>query len=594
MTVPALSVRHLSFIYAGSQKPALDDISFDLMPGERVLLLGPSGSGKSTLALFCNGLIPHAIEGRWKGTVIVNGVSTAERSPAQLSREVGLVFQDPETQMVMPRLDEEIAFGLENLQVAPEEMPARIAAALDLIGFSGRGREWVATLSGGQKQRLALASILAMQTPLLVLDEPTANLDPSGARDFFLYLKERTVQERKTLLLIEHRIDMALSLVDRILAIDASGRLVGDGSPEQLLVREGDRIARLGIWMPSVWRLGQALAEAGQTLSARPLTVEQAEPLLRKRLAEVTRNGASVMPIKATRLELAAPAAGIESGTSARGAASPEPAAPAFEVGDLSYAYQPGKPVLRGLDWILPRGAFGVLLGSNGSGKTTLARCLAGLLKPQQGSLRVLGSPLGTHSRRAQAQTTGYVFQNPEHQFVCKNVQEELAYSMRGRFSDEQVELRVDRLLQTFGLTGHADDNPFTLSQGQKRRLSIATMVALEQPILILDEPTYGQDRCSASALMDLLRDLNIAGTTILMITHDLELALEYADHAAVLEDGRIIWDGSAGDLPLTGQMAQRGGLVAPPLAELGMRLERPDLRTMRDWLTEATGNRLE
>lgn len=570
---PALEAVDLTFRYPESDEPVLRGLSLRIEPGETVLLLGPSGSGKSTLALCLNGLIPHVVEGELSGSVRVFGTPVEEWPAAELLRRIGMVFQDPESQMVMPRADEEIAFGLENLGVAPEVMPERIAEALALVGLSNQARAHTMELSGGQKQRLALATILAVQPEVLVLDEPTANLDPSAARDFYRLLADLKRTQAKTMVLIEHRVDEALPLVDRVVALDAEGRLLVEGHPSKVFSARGEELTALGIWMPAPWRLARALEKAGCPLPGRPLTVEAAVRF--------------VCPLLASTSPAGSEGAGLLTdaslGTGLRPAAPLSDAPPALAAEGVTFAYPEGEAVLRDLTWTLPQGAFGAVVGCNGSGKTTLARCLAGLLRPQRGYVSVRGREWSYRSKRAQVQEIGYVFQNPEHQLVSQRVEDELLYSLCGRWGEAEAEQRAEKLLHTFGLAAYADANPYQLSQGQKRRLSVATMVALDQPILILDEPTFGQDQRSAAALMGLLRELHARGTTILMITHDLELVLEYAQVVTILEKGGIAWSGDVQMLPLTGPLAARNGLVEPPLAELGRLCGRSELRTQRD-----------
>jgi energy-coupling factor transport system ATP-binding protein len=258
--------------------------------------------------------------------------------------------------------------------------------------------------------------------------------------------------------------------------------------------------------------------------------------------------------------------------------------APAISIANLSFSYPDSPPALRDVTLQVQRGRFFAIVGGNGSGKTTLAKHLVGLLRPSSGTVTILGEETRRKSPGELARQAGYVFQNPEHQFVTERVADELAYSLRGRFDAVEIARRVQGLLQTFGLAGYEDENPFALSQGQKRRLSVATMVALEQPILILDEPTFGQDQQSTAALMAMLQTLHAAGTTIILISHDMQLVAEYADEVAVMNEGQIIFQGTPRDLFQQPAILQQASLAMPPLAELARRLGLPPLLTIEEW----------
>lgn len=558
----AVRLTALGFRYAESERWALRDVNLTVRPGETLLLLGPSGSGKSTLALCLNGLIPHMIDGEMQGEVVISGQSTTTLRHAELCQKVGMVFQDPEAQMVMPKVDEEIAFGLENLAVAPAEMPERIAAALSEVGLLERRRAWVSTLSGGQKQRLALAAILALHPSLLVLDEPTANLDPAAAQAFFATVRKLRAGLNATTVLIEHNLDAALPLVDRIVALNKQGTVIAEGTPRQVLAEQSGEFVRQGIWLPAVCRLTRALKEVGRPLAAFPLSIAEAEAALRP-LVSIASSRCPPLPSETS----------LSHGESA------------IDLEEVDFAYPKGPPILRRVNLRLRRGSFCALVGANGSGKTTLARHIIGLLRPQRGRVRVLGQDV--HHLRGQelAQRVGYVFQNPEHQFVCERVADELAYLLRKRWGEAEAQRRVEWLLHTFDLERYATANPFALSQGQKRRLSVATMVALEQPILVLDEPTFGQDQRNLSSMMTLLKALHASGVTILLITHNMELIAEYAEEVAVMHEGQVIYHGPTRNLFSRPALLQRAGLNLPPLAELGQRLGLPTLITVTDWV---------
>ncbi len=569
-----IRTEHLIFRYAYTRGMALDDVTVELRPGETVLLLGPSGAGKSTLALCLNGLIPHVIEGEMRGEVLVDGTSTRALTVADLTRRIGIVFQDPESQFCMLTVEDEVAFGLENLQVPQAEMDWRIEQALGLVGLADERRTRLDQLSGGMKQRLALACVLAMRPETLLLDEPTANLDPAGAREFLATLAG--LPSARTRLIIEHRLDDLMALIDRVWLMNRHGQIVADGAPRDILSANVSLLDAEGIWLPQVSELAWRLAQHGVSLDPFPLDVEEAAVALRGlpwQHAVIARRCTETPPM-------------------AQVAVDP----PAVEVRHLSFAYPNRNDVLHDVSWSVPAGDLMALVGPNGSGKTTLAMHLVDILHPPTGTVRILGRDVATLAADELTLQVGYVFQNPEHQFVTDNVYDELAYSLRVRGLDEAtVHERVLRLLDDFELAPYVKANPFRLSQGQKRRLSLATMLAVGQRILVLDEPTFGQDRRSAAQIMASLRQLNAQGVTIIMITHEMHLVAQYARHVAVLVDGHMIYQGDVRSLFRAESLLAQASLVPPPLCRLArlLRAERPDfpdLLTLDEWVAAFAG----
>lgn len=489
-----IETRNLTVRYPRAAAPALRDLSLHIEPGETVLLLGPSGGGKSTLALSLVGLIPQSVYAQVQGEIRVDGLDPRSAPPGQVASTVGLLFQDPEAGFATLTVEDELAFGLENLRVPPSEMPATIRDALGRVGLPGARTRRLDTLSGGEAQRVALAALLAMRPPILLLDEPTSNLDPATRREFFANLAE--VKRDRTVLLIEHNLDACLHLADRVVVLEAGGNLLVEGKPAQVFSDHLQEVMEVGAWIPE----GHPAEQASGDDSPPP---------------------------------------------------NPPGGRPAVTVRGLTFAYDGQRPAIADIDLEIAEGEFVALIGPNGSGKTTLARQLLALLpEPQRGEVRLFGKPVRQLELSGLTEQAGYVFQNPEHQFVTNSVGEELAYSLRARRRPE-VEVRrvVAELLTRFGLRERADQNPFTLSQGEKRRLSVATMLAVDQRLLILDEPTFGQDRRTAKALMDLLTELNRKGVAVLIITHDMRLVRRYARRTVVLIEGRVAYNGSPGAL---------------------------------------------
>ena len=452
--------------HAGRKNAALSGVDLDIAPGERVLVLGPSGSGKSTLMGGLAGLLGGAEEGEATGTLTVDGVA-----PADARGRVGLLMQDPEAQVVLARVGDDVAFGMENLGVAREEIWPRVEESLSAVGLSVPLDHSTTELSGGQKQRLALASILAMGPGLLLLDEPTANLDPSGVAEVRAAVEAVVERTGATMVVVEHRVDVWAPLVDRVIVV-ADGRIAADGPLDEVLDQQGDALRERGIWLPG----DDVAAEVGPAPEVAPASSEDA---------------------------------------------------PIARVTDLTIGYDADAPVRSGIDLTLERGVSTCIVGANGAGKSTFALTLAGLLPPLEGTVEVetadgtAGDPHEWSSKQLLGRMS-MVFQEPEYQFLASTVAEELAIGPRAvGMTEEEIAPLVEEHLEALGLTKLARANPMTLSGGEKRRLSVATALISAPELLILDEPTFGQDRGTWLGLVRLLRTALERGVTLVSITHD-------------------------------------------------------------------------
>ena len=452
--------------HAGRKNAALSGVDLDIAPGERVLVLGPSGSGKSTLMGGLAGLLGGAEEGEATGTLTVDGVA-----PAEARGRVGLLMQDPEAQVVLARVGDDVAFGMENLGVAREEIWPRVENSLEAVGLSVPLDHSTTQLSGGQKQRLALASILAMGPGLLLLDEPTANLDPSGVAEVRAAVEKVVERTGATVVVVEHRVDVWASLVDRVIVV-ADGAIAADGPLDEVLAQQGDALRERGIWLPG----DDVAAEVGPAPEVAPASSD---------------------------------------------------ATPIARVADLTIGYDASAPVRSGIDLTIERGVSTCIVGANGAGKSTFALTLAGLLPPLEGAVEVetsdgtAGDPHEWSSKQLLGRMS-MVFQEPEYQFLAATVAEELAIGPRAAgMTDEEIAPLVDEHLEALGLTKLARANPMTLSGGEKRRLSVATALISAPELLILDEPTFGQDRGTWLGLVRLLRAALERGVTLVSITHD-------------------------------------------------------------------------
>ena len=484
--------------HAGRKNPALSGVDLDIAPGERVLVLGPSGSGKSTLMGGLAGLLGGAEEGEATGTLTVDGVA-----PAEARGRVGLLMQDPEAQVVLARVGDDVAFGMENLGVAREEIWPRVENSLEAVGLSVPLDHSTTELSGGQKQRLALASILAMGPGLLLLDEPTANLDPSGVAEVRGAVEAVVERTGATMVVVEHRVDVWASLVDRVIVV-ADGAIAADGPLNEVLEQQGDALRERGIWLPG----DDVAVEVGPAPEVAPAS----------------------------------------SGTT-----------PIARVADLTIGYDKAAPVRSGIDLTIERGVSTCIVGANGAGKSTFALTLAGLLPPLAGTVEVQtsdgtrGDPHEWSSKQLLGRMS-MVFQEPEYQFLASTVAEELAIGPRAAgMTDDEIAPLVDEHLEALGLTKLARANPMTLSGGEKRRLSVATALISAPELLILDEPTFGQDRGTWLGLVRLLRAALARGVTLVSITHD---------PAFVAAMGQRVVD--------LGQVGTRGGVPTDSADEAG------------------------
>ncbi|MET0672890.1 MAG: energy-coupling factor transporter ATPase [Microbacterium pygmaeum] len=557
---PLLRVRDLAITHEGEDAATPASVSFDVSPGEVVLLLGPSGSGKSTLTLALNGLIPQAVPAEVAGTIEVGGRAASDTTVAQLSTRVAMVFQDPDAQLVTGTLLDEVAFGPENLRMPLADVLARAESALRRVGLWDRRAENPDRLSGGGRQRLAIACALAMGSPLLVLDEPTANLDPQGIEDVYAALADLVADGDRAILLVEHDLDAAIGLVDRVVVLDQDGRLAADGTVDQVLRARADELHTMGVWLPTSTLAALRLREGGYAFDPLPLTPGELRAALDGLPPVAAHSVAAARPVGAAHPVGAARPVGA-------GAERDDTKPSIISVRGLT-VHRRRTPVLHDIDLDVRRGEFVAVVGANGAGKTTLIQAIGGVITPPRGSVSVDGIDVGRADARTMSRHVGFVFQNPEHQFIAHTVYDELAHGLRLQHrSEDEVRERTETLLDRFGLTAKAATHPFLLSGGQKRRLSVGTALVAGAPVLALDEPTFGQDRARADELLALLRDLNREGTTIVVVTHDMQLVSEHADRMIVLSEGGVVASGPTSQVFADEHLIERAGLRLPPLA---------------------------
>ena len=556
-----VDLRDITYTYEGETSPVINGVSLRVEPGEFVLILGPSGCGKSTLLNVLNGTIPHTLRGELGGHAVVCGKSVPDTKVTNFATEVGMVFQDPEAQIINTRVRDEVCFGLENLCRPADEIMARQAEALAYVGLPDAGYLSIFDMSGGQKQRVSIAAVLAARPCLLVLDEPTANLDPAGMAEVFAVLHRLNREFGTTIIMVEHRVDELADRVTRVIMMDR-GEVVFDGKPRAAFARrreghseEAETIAT-SAWFPQVSEFALELAMAAG-IAVAP----------------------DVMPLNVTE------AVAFAEGVMARGLvqatakpAAPESAAPGeklLSIRDLTFGYTRERPILKNVSLELETRSIVALLGQNGSGKTTLARALIGINPVERGTVYLGDRDISDLGPREISAEIGYVFQNPDHQFVTDQIDEEVAYGLKVRgYAEDFIARRVDEVLDIVDLARYRHRSPFNLSLGERRRLSVATMLVLEPRLLVLDEPTIGQDHERAQHLMRLMDRLRERyGTTILMITHDVRLVAEWADRAIALRGGGIAFDGKPEALFAQADLLKESALLPPPIFEVSKAL---------------------
>lgn len=512
--VPSLSVAvaGLTYRYPGNSRPAVDNIDLTIETGEFVALVGSSGCGKSTLLRCLTGLIPQASEGEMKGRVEICGLDTKFHPLSELAAVANMVFQDPEIGFFCSTVEDEIAFGPTNLGMSEDEVKQRVDFALESTGIEHLRSRRVVDLSGGEKQRVAIASVLSMKPKVLVLDEPTSDLDSAGARSTIKVLQSLRTRHGMTVVVAEHRLDALSRYLSRVLVMD-KGRIVADGAPEDILVGQRRLLGDLGILPPYV--VGKASDDGLTTPETQRMPFPS--PIISHTgcsgLCELKKN--------------------IRCGDAI------------LRVNGVAFNYPYGRQVLRSISFEIGRGELVALLGANGAGKTTLAHLVAGLLKPCRGDILLNGTGKlnGSIARRV-----GLLFQNPSRQLFCDSARQEVEFGPRNlHFAD--FAKRGQEMLEFFGLERYADTDPHHLSEGEKQRLATASILAARPDLLILDEPTTGQDWGHLKALMDLLRVNVEEGMSVLLITHDIRLAMQYATRVMVMRDGTIAADGPVSEV---------------------------------------------
>jgi energy-coupling factor transport system ATP-binding protein len=568
---PIIEVENLWWKYEQSTDWVLKEINIKINPGEFVVITGPNDSGKSSLVSTFNGLIPHTQRGEMKGRVRVLGQDIVTSSVAALCALVGMAFQDPETQFLLSRVDEEVAFGPQNLGYEPDEVREIVSWALEVTRLSELKMKDPVELSGGQKQRTALAATLAMRPKVIVLDEPTSMLDPIGKEEIMEIIKSMKEQKLvETIIVVEHHIEDLAQMADRFILLK-NGKILLD-EPTEKFFSDIDFLVENGVRVPDVCAVSGYLKRRG-LLGNITLSLEDAINALSRLF-----NEKRIRPGKRT-VETKQIYATIEDEV-------------AVDVSNLHFVYPDGTVALRGVDLKIKKGEFVALIGQNGSGKTTLSKLVAGIYKPTLGSIKVFGMDTKVTPTPQLIARVGYVFQNPDHQIFNDTIRKELMFGLRnllsfGLVKKEEIESRIREAMQITGIPEHIlEEHPFLMSKGMRQRIAIASVLSMKPQVLIVDEPTTGQDTPQSIEVMNFLKKLNEMGHTIIIITHEMWVVAGWAKRTIAMAEGKILLDGPTKEVLSNADVLKRTFVKPPQITLLAQALYKYDMP--KDILTVA------
>jgi energy-coupling factor transporter ATP-binding protein EcfA2 len=568
---PVIEVEDLWWKYEQSTDWVLKGINIKINPGEFVVITGPNDSGKSSLVSTFNGLIPHTQRGEMKGRVRVLGQDIVTSSVAALCALVGMAFQDPETQFLLSRVDEEVAFGPQNLAYEPDEVREIVSWALEVTRLSELRMKDPVELSGGQKQRTALAATLAMRPKVIVLDEPTSMLDPIGKEEIIEIIKSMKEQKLvETIIVVEHHIEELAQMADRFILLQ-NGKILLD-EPTEKFFSDIDFLVEHGVRVPDVCAISGYLKRRG-LLGNLTLSLEDAINALSRLF-----NEKRIRPSKRT-VETKQIYATTEDEV-------------AVDVSNLHFVYPDGTVALRGVDLKIKKGEFVALIGQNGSGKTTLSKLMAGIYKPTLGSIKVFRMDTKVTPTPQLIARVGYVFQNPDHQIFNDTIRKELMFGLRNLLSfrlvkEEEIESRIREAMQITGIPEHIlEEHPFLMSKGMRQRIAIASVLSMKPQVLIVDEPTTGQDTPQSIEVMNFLKKLNEMGHTIIIITHEMWIVAGWAKRTIAMAEGKILLDGPTKEVLSNADVLKRTFVKPPQITLLAQALYKYDMP--KDILTVA------
>ena len=547
-----IDIKDLSYTYPHAEEPAIKNINLTIMKGEFILLTGPSGCGKTTFCRALNGLIPKFYNGKMTGNVTVNGLDTVDHSTMELSQHVGLIFQNPDNQIFALTVEKDIAFGLENLGRSKETMYKEIDWAANVTGIQALRQRATHELSGGQKQRLTIASVLAMHPSIIVMDEPTSFLDPVGAEHIFNVLDQLNKEFGITIIIIEHRIDIAAKHVDRILVFD-QGEVRSDGTPVDILSNEDTRL--LGVGIPRILALAKRFKKEG-LFSPLPLTTNQFYDDIQSRL-----------PGKIGKMENKLPFEILE-------LSGEHHHKPLIETKGVHFSYPGNVHALKGVDLTIHQGDYVAIMGENGAGKTTLVKHFNGLLRPKEGKVFFEGENIAEKSVAQLARRIGLVFQNPDDQLFEETVKKEIGFALSNfGVKESLIEKRVNWSLNLLDIAQYKDNSPFTLSGGERKRVALASVLAWDPDVLVLDEPTIGQDYGQKERLRHFLMQLRTQGKTVVIVTHDVEFVAESQPRIVLMAGGKVITEGSTKQIMMSTAALEQCSVAQPEITRLFSRL---------------------
>ena len=546
----SIELKDVSLFFDDSQ-PALKNINLAIQPGEFVGIIGGPGSGKSTLLNLMAGVIPHYQVADIKGQALLNGIDTLELNLAKIATHIGMVTQDPENQLFNLLVKDEIVWALENRGYEQEDMEDRLVETLAFFNISKLRDRITYDLSGGEKQRVALASTHIFQPDILMLDNPTSQLDPVGSNMVIESIK-KILAQHQTVIMVEDKIDELLEHADRLVFLHA-GQIVLDVKPDALS-EHVEQLHEIGVRPPEVIELSHRLRRNGIQLNRIPIGLSDAVALYQEHL-----NGHRPSDDLFERDENTI-----------------KKPSDHLVISNLSFTYPPPRTIqaLKSVDLSIEPGSFVAIIGRNGSGKTTLARCISGYLKPTTGQVTIGG--IDTHRLKLEQRVkkVGYVFQNPDHQIFKDSVKTDVEFGPQNMgWSPEEVAKRTGHVLEMLRLDQYGETHPYMLSKGNRQRLAIAAIAAMTPEILIIDEPTTGQDPVHARQVMDLLASLQQEGITIIVVTHAMHLVGEYCDRVIAMNEGEVLIDGSPRDVFAHPELLEKTSVVPPPVAQLSLEL---------------------
>lgn len=574
-----IRMRDFGFRYRESEECAVRDVNLDIPEGMFVGVTGAAASGKSTLTYALNGIVPHCYPGDFYGSVVIDGVDTVEASLTEVSRMVGSVCQDVDSQIVMPLVEDEILYGLENFGVTRDEGFARMEEVLAAMGIEELRDCEISSLSGGQKQKVAIASILALRPRVLVLDEPTAELDPAASRGVFDLLRAYAQEHRVTVVVVEQKIALLSDYADLIVVMEEGG-VRFSGSPDEVIAHASELYA-MGVNVPRVTSLTRRLRDEGVYAGPVCRTVSQAQRCISQAFLakgedvriDCDRGG---FPLDRCALPCEARVNPDMNNESA-----------AIEFRNVYAGYEGELAVLKGVDFTIRKGEFVAFAGTNGAGKSTTMRLMNGLLKPISGDVSVFGVSTGACSTSEFARTVGFLFQNPDRQICKATVFDELMFSFEaaGR-ADTQARRAVDDAIEEFGFDPMAD--PFLLSRGSRQLLALASIAVTAPQVVILDGPTTGLDYRECEKIMRYVKRLHENGTTVVMVCHDMEVVADFADRVVVMTAGRVVADGPVFDVMRDEGVLAAASLEPSQMVALSMLLEKRLSGAFRERIAQA------